>query len=123
MILFYPHNDDDGIRLENTVAPIVEKETLVVIHEFEILLEYLKRPNSEHKVLLYLAASEEQLQQLCRNVALLDNLKKILVLFDNSSYIMKVACTISPTYMANISNDYKDILDVLTKIKSRFLIL
>ncbi len=123
VILFYPHNDIHGSRLEKAVAPVVQQETIVVFHELVDLLEYLKQPNSKHRVLLFQAVSKDQLQQLGRNSALLDNLKKILVLPDASNTVIQIACTLYPSYITNVFSDYKDVRDVLTKLKSRFSML
>ena len=120
MIIFYPYNDHNGKRLENAIATIIRRQPVVVVHELGILLEYLKQPNSEHRVLLFQAGSKEQLQQLGRKSALPTNLKKILILPDQSSSVMQAACQLYPTYMTHVLGDYKDILDILVKLKSRF---
>jgi len=120
VILFYPANDHHGRRLENAVGSIIPKETIAVVHEFESLLGLLAQPNNKHRVLLFLAASNDQLQHLSNNIDLLDNLKKILVLPENSKNVIKIACTLYPSYITNVFSDYKDVRDVLTKLKGRF---
>ena len=120
MILFYPSNDHHGRRLGNEVAPIFQKEKIVVVHKIESLVKFLTQPNNTHKVLLFLAGSNDQLQQLSNNIDLLDNLKIILVLPDESKTIIHTACTLYPSYMTNVFSDYKDVRDVLIKIKKRF---
>ncbi len=119
MILFYPKNDIHGKRLENAVVTIIPKETIVVFHEPEKLLEYLRKINSRHRVLLFQAASKEQLLEMRRNNELLDNLKKILVLPDNTKTVIQAACTLYPSYVTNVFSDFDDVQDVRIKIKSR----
>jgi hypothetical protein len=119
VILFYPLNDYHGKRLEKAVVPIIQREKIIVVHKVESLLKLLTQPNNKHRVLLFLAASTDQLEHLSRNIALLDNLKKILVLPEDSKTIRHTACTLYPSYITNVFSDYKDIQDVLIKIKSR----
>ncbi|MCP4340136.1 MAG: hypothetical protein GY799_14905 [Desulfobulbaceae bacterium] len=119
MILFYPKNDTHGKRLENAVVTIIPKETIVVFHKPEKLLEYLRKLTSNHSVLLFQAASKEQLLEMRRNNELLDNLKKIFVLPDNSNTVIQAACTLYPSYITNVFSNFDDVQDVLRKIKSR----
>jgi Mg/Co/Ni transporter MgtE len=119
MILFYPKNDTHGQRLENAVVTIIPKETIVVFHEREKLLEYLRKLTSKHRVLLFQAVSKDQLLEMLRNNELLDNLKKILVLPDNSSTVIQAACTLYPSNITNVISNFDDVQDVLIKIKSR----
>lgn len=118
MILFYPKNDIHGKRLENAVVTIIPKETIVVFHEPEKLLEYLRKLTTKHRVLIFQASSKAQLLEMSRHNELLDNLKKIFVLPDNSNTLIRAACTLYPSYITNVFSDFVDVLDVLIKIRS-----
>lgn len=116
-ILYTDDMNDLGKTLEGRIQKELSGIEIVTLNSRTSLVQKMSQPLNRISVIIILVSSCEKLECLYSLVSLFENSRIILVLPDREKKTLTTGIRFNPTFISYADNEFKEICEVLKKIK------
>ncbi len=117
LIVYIPQEDESGRRLQEMVGRLVWQDTIEIFYTLKRLFFRLRHPTGQEDIVVLLASSPKELNELIANSPLLTCLRIILILPDGEENTIAKGHLLRPRFISYKDNPFSDLSLVLQKMR------
>ncbi len=112
-LVYIPRKDESGQRLQRMIGSLVWPDTVQTIRSLKLLSLFLRSTGRKETVVILLASTQEDLQNMLSHTDWFEGFRLILILPDWNGSTMVRGNRLRPLFMTFRESDFLDISGVL----------
>jgi hypothetical protein len=117
---YAPHDIQAGDRLSRIIVEMLPADSVIIHRSLIGLIQTLRSRNAAEEVVVLMPGNRQELSEVCLMHDDFQNVRLVLVLYDEDSDTIAMAHRLRPRYVSYANADFIDLMHVLKKMLENF---